>query len=569
MKNLLIDRLASEVRTVELMSHMREFARWIKLSGTPEEEKAFRYIDKKLTSYGFRTQTILHDAYISLPGDASIEIDGRIIACITHSHARPSAQGGTNGDVIYVGECGPADIEGRDLKGRILLIDGMAVPQAAYLASRAGAIGQIHITPDDYLHEMCVSPIWGSPSVETLDRLPSTVITTISRADGAELRDRLSRGERVSATLHAQVDTGWRQTPILVADLDGPNGAADPFVLFAAHVDTWHYGVMDNGGANATMLEVARICAQHSDSWRRGIRLCFWSGHSHGRYSGSTWYADQNWAELERRCALHVNIDSTGGRGATIVSNTGAAPELRQFASDIIAAETGQSFAGRRVGRQGDQSFWGIGVPTMFGSLSHQPRPEGHQGHHLHLGWWWHTPGDTLDNIDEAILARDTRIYLRTVWRLLTDPVLPFDYGTHLDDLATELGAIAPRLAEDCPVDALIEETARLREAISTMMAHAADADAVQAERLNRALMAISRSLVPVESSTGDRFGHDPALSQPAWPALQPLRALSKTQVNSDEACFSVVSAVRARNRVAYALREAKAVCERFMANKT
>ena len=83
--------------------------------------------------------------------------------------------------------------------------------------------------------------------------------------------------------------------------------------MFSGHHDTWDYGVMDNGGANATMLEVARLFAPERADWRRGLRLCFWSGHSHGRYSGSAWYADTHWDELVRRCVAHVNVDSTGG----------------------------------------------------------------------------------------------------------------------------------------------------------------------------------------------------------------------------------------------------------------
>ena len=79
-------------------------------------------------------------------------------------------------------------------------------------------------------------------------------------ADGSALRERLARGEQPKVTLHAEVDTGWRQTPILVAEIDGPD-ADGPFILYSGHHDTWHYGVMDNGAANATMLEVARLTA--------------------------------------------------------------------------------------------------------------------------------------------------------------------------------------------------------------------------------------------------------------------------------------------------------------------
>ncbi|HME25023.1 MAG TPA: M28 family peptidase [Acetobacteraceae bacterium] len=80
-------------------------------------------------------------------------------------------------------------------------------------------------------------------------------------------------------------------TPILVAELDGPDPDG-PFVLYSGHNDTWYYGVMDNGAANATMLELARLLAPQREKWRRGLRLWFWSGHSHERYSGSTWYAE-------------------------------------------------------------------------------------------------------------------------------------------------------------------------------------------------------------------------------------------------------------------------------------
>ena len=93
-------------------------------------------------------------------------------------------------------------------------------------------MGQIQISPHEHLHEMCVSPVWGSPSAETAAQLPSTVVCTVSNADGSALRERLARGEQPRVTLHAEVDSGWRQTPILVAELDGPD-ADGPFVLYS------------------------------------------------------------------------------------------------------------------------------------------------------------------------------------------------------------------------------------------------------------------------------------------------------------------------------------------------
>jgi Zn-dependent M28 family amino/carboxypeptidase len=66
--------------------------------------------------------------------------------------------------------------------------------------------------------------------------------------------------------------------PHLTGQLDGRG--EDHFVLFSGHVDAWHFGAMDNGSANATMLEVARLLASRRDSLRRGIPFAFWSGEA-------------------------------------------------------------------------------------------------------------------------------------------------------------------------------------------------------------------------------------------------------------------------------------------------
>jgi hypothetical protein len=363
----------------------------------------------------------------------------------------------------------------------------------------------------------------------------------VSNADGSALRERLVRGEHPKVTLHAEVDTGWRQTPILEAEIDGPD-ADGPFILYSGHHDTWYYGVMDNGAANATMLEVARLTAHESTKWRRGLRLCFWSGHSHGRYSGSTWYADQNWDELDRRCAVHVNVDSTGGIGATVLKNAAAAPELIALAADAIGEQAGSDYAGKRMSRSSDQSFWGIGIPAMFGALSEQPPAPVKMRNAL--GWWWHTPHDLLDKIDEKNLVRDTRVYVHTLWRLLTDEVLPLDFGKHAEVLLEELHTVRTALGDRMPIDDLIAAAETLN---STAAGDHSDA----------ALMGAARALAPVYYTSGDRFAHDPALPLPAWPVLDPLRKLAKVVPNTDSARFLAVSAKRARNRLAHALRQA------------
>jgi hypothetical protein len=240
---------------------------------------------------------------------------------------------------------------------------------------------------------------------------------------------------------------------------------------------------------------------------------------------------------------VHVNIDSTGGIGATVLTNAAAAPELVGLAGDAIGEQAGSEYDGKRMSRSSDQSFWGIGIPAMFGALSEQPPAPVKMRNAL--GWWWHTPHDLLDKIDEKNLVRDTRVYVHTLWRLLTDPVLPLDFATHARVLLDELATLRASLGERYSLDGLVAAAEMLRDK-ATAGGHS-----------DAALVRASRALAPAYYTSGDRFTHDPALPLPAWPVLDPLRKLAKVAPGTDSAHFLTVSATRARNRLAHALREA------------
>ena len=549
-----MNMLSEHVSGTEMMTNLREIARWQKLSGTAEEAEALAFIEARMRAYGLTTKTLLHDAYISLPGKASVLVDGKVLYAITQSFSMPAPAGGLAGVPIYLGHGSDADFAKHDVRGRIVLVEGMATPAVARRATDAGAVGQLHISHHEHIHEMCISPVWGSPSASTIGDMPTTVACSVNNADGGAIRDALAAGAQPVVTLHAEVDTGWRKTPILVCDLAGPD---DNFVLMSGHHDTWYFGVMDNGSANAGMMEVARLCALNRAALKRGLRLCFWSGHSHGRYSGSAWYADTHWEELDRHCAAHVNVDSLGGTGATVLSNAAAMTELKHLAAEAVQAHTNQTYVGKRKVRNSDESFVGIGIPSMLGSISEQPAK--HEQARNSLGWWWHTPHDLLDKIDEANQVRDTRVLAQVTWRLLSEALLPLDHAATASALLAELAPLQGRL----DVTALIAAATTLRDTAAAINARGATGSL---DCANAALMRASRALVPADYTTGDRFVHDAALPLPAWAVLAPLRALAATAPGTDAEKFAEVDARQARNRLAFALREAQSALNAALA---
>lgn len=558
--------LLSQVSADYLMSYTKQIASQVRLSGSEEELDSFRYVQRELEGWGLATRLLFHDGYVSWPGPAALHVEGLgELACITHSMAVPTP--GTSGPLVYASRGRPADYEGLSVQGRIVVIEGLAAPAPVKEAIRQGALGQIFIN-DDHFHEMITSPVWGSPTPAELSQLPSTPIVSIRRPDGERLKQHLQQAAAVpEARITAEVDTRWRRLPLLEAWLPGHEG--EPYVLFSGHIDSWHYGAMDNGSANATMMEVARILSRHSSSLQRGLRLCFWSGHSHGRYAGSAWYADTFWHDLRQHCVAHVNIDSVGGMGATVLTEAFAMAETVDLGKALIP-----HFEGSRPSRSGDQSFLALGIPSLLMTLSEQEIQPGVVGPASITGskaggsgWWWHTVDDTVDKLDPAYLERDCKIYLATVFRLCAERLLPFNYGNAIEEYRALIAQYATQAGDLFNLETALEAVQALKAAYEPVsreverlraddhQGHPCDADRVQ--RVNRQMMALGRHLIPSNYTTQGPFSQDPALPIAPMPLLAPIKDLVAAGPDSDLAKHILVGLRRARNRIVQDLTDA------------
>jgi len=549
--------LLPAVSAEELMGHARAIASWERESGTAGEAQAFDYIEGCLKRFGLAIERREIEAYISLPLEARIVLpDGTSLPALTHSFSTTTPPEGLEAELVEGGEGTGEALARAGATGKLALIDGFATPGKAWTAQEAGTLGQIFVSLD-HLHNMIVTTIWGTPTPETASRIPRLPCCSILRADAERLRALLARGP-LRVRLLTRVRTEWMAIPHLVAEL--PGAAEDTFALFSGHVDAWHFGAMDNGTANATMLEVARLLGARRSELRRGMRFAFWSGHSHGRYAGSAWYADHAWRDLERRCVLHMNVDSTGARGATDYTVFHATEDAADFAETVVADVTGQRGRARHFSRAGDQSFWGIGVPSAFMSMSQLPKQDTQFGRATErlfgtsgFPWWWHTREDTIDKIDGAVLALDTRVYVAAALRLCNAPVLPLGHARAaraIAETAAELHAAAAGVVDLAPV---VESARALEEALRARE----DSLARSSAGVNRTLMRLSRALIPLLYTTGDRFAHDLAVGIPPLAGLQPTRGLAALDPASDSSRFAVAALMRERNRVLHTLDEA------------
>ncbi|CAN5547045.1 M28 family peptidase [soil metagenome] len=561
-----------EVSAENLKSVNAGIAEWVRMTGTADERKAFDFIDDTLRDYGLETTLHLPTCLVSNPVSGQLDVEGVDFSCITHSFSTSTGDAGVAGKLVYAGAGTASDLGAAEATGKIVLTDGLASPQKAYAATEANVRAMICIS-GEHLHEMTVSPVWGSPTSDSLDALPTVPVVSVDADADARLKQMIEDGG-TRARVTTDVDTAWRPIPVLIADLDVTDRE---YIMFSGHVDSWHYGAMDNGSANATMVEVARILAGHRGDLRRGVRFAFWSGHSQARYAGSTWFADQYWFDLRDNCIAHVNVDSTGGIGATDLTTANTMAETYGFARDVIRRQTGQELIYQRFGRAGDQSFWGIGLPAIFMSVSHQGEPAdvtadlvrltgGTAARGGGLGWWWHTTEDTLDKIDPELHVRDTRIYVEVVGKLATDAVIPFDLSGPIEEMLGELdrcidewSAIGSVTEIDQPdfeaVRRELEATRAAWESLDRRL-HDGGLDEDATVRASTAVVSAAKRLMPANYTATGEFDHDPALGARVLPTLHP--PVEIVSMTDDQLWASIHKVRRAINGVRYRIRSAR-----------
>jgi len=294
---------------------------------------------------------------------------------------------------------------------------------------------------------------------------------------------------------------------------------------------------------------------------RRSLRIAWWPGHSTGRYAGSTWYADTFAMDLYENCIAHINIDSPGCRWATEYYDLTWMAEAEPFCQEVIEDVTGKPSDGLRPDQSGDYSFYNIGVTGFFCLLSTMPRELIREkgfykvwGCGANIGW--HSEDDTLEVADQENLMRDLRVYVTALNRLVNARLFPFDFRRVADEFVDLLEDYQQAGGERFNLSPAIEEARSLRRELDRFTTRAAQAD--DPAPFNQAMMEMARVLIPVNYNRCGRFRYDPAVYVPPIPDLAPIQALGRFPAGSDAARFIQTHLTRGRNRVVWALRQAR-----------
>lgn len=542
----------SEISGPRMMKDLQYITQFDRISGGEGEAKSVDYILDRLKEAGISTRVHEFDSLLSWPGAAGLELlapESRKVDAITFSFGKSTPPAGITGDIVAATLQGGAIRQPESLKGKIVFVDSLPSPTTARKLEEAGALATIFSSRADRFNEMVVTTVWGTPSTANANLIPNRPGITLKKSDGERLKSLVAKGP-VRGRVKATVDTKWRRVRIPVATIQGR--IADHYVLLGSHIDAWHHGGTDAGASNIIGLEMARAFQKLKDrgELQRSVRIAWWPGHSTGRYSGSTWYADNLFSELDSGAVAHVNMDGIGSRGARIYSTQNTA-EFDALATDVLRDAVQAQGRIVRPNRNSDQSFLGIGIPSLQIDDS---VPEDAGGY-----WWWHTVEDTYDKADEKIMVRDAAAVAVALLRLTQSPVLPYRFSDVTKQIEARIREYQQQAGNRFSLIEPLEACQQAESAIKGLERDLASRD-IPADRLrniNDALMRISRWLNPILYTEGGRFHPDDAANKVLIPGLAGVARLAN--LRGDALLFEQTYLTRERNRVTDALNRAAA----------
>jgi aminopeptidase YwaD len=321
-----------------------------------------------------------------------------------------------------------SDYTGKDVRGKIVLADGVLARVQALAVAKYGAAGIVSDMPNQTtawsgLDRTVVR--WGHLEA----RQPAGFAFMVSRETAESLRARLRAGEQI--VLHARVkaEVGPGHWTVVTGVIPGTDPAGGE-IVYSCHLDHQRPGANDNGSGCVTILESARVLARLISSGalprpKRTLRFV-WGPEVEGTMAYLSRHPD-----IRARLRADIHMDMVGGdpfKNKSILHVTGTPWSLPSFVTDVGAtlaevirsgaanyAESGDApeaaVVETRAGGQGTRNLFLADVTPYAAGSDHDDYDSSTIAiPSLYLRDWpdiyIHTDHDTLQQIDPTKLRR-------------------------------------------------------------------------------------------------------------------------------------------------------------------
>jgi Iap family predicted aminopeptidase len=429
---------------------------WRGVGSEPASEYA-NYLAKEMKNIGLKdVKKEEFPAHAYNYGGASVQIvspvESDVWLAAGHAGLPGTPANGITADLVYVGLGTKYDYEGKDVKGKLVLVDvseeEMFWLQYPHMEAEVhGAVGMV-VTWVEY--QMLPNAVVTHDS-ESRSTIPAV---DISKENAAVLKDMIAKGvtPKVKIWCDATIDykgTGTNVVGYLPSDNYGT--PADRFVLVADHYDKWWYGSSDNGAGVARLLGMAKALADsHYKPARTIIFLATdaeefgWTDTEFDWGLGAWWEIFTIHPEWAGKTLGAYVLEGGGTIGATSVTAYGnpetlewrktLLPKFNEFFSKVApwskyyyrASVDTASFATTWAD---EFSFCAAGIPIMSVDSSRSN----------YAGYDYHTNLDDMTGISAESLAMSIISNGIAIIELDKAKVAPYSFQDRAADLKTTL----------------------------------------------------------------------------------------------------------------------------------
>jgi hypothetical protein len=412
---LKIKAMIGEITAISRKSRDDGNQYWGRIPGTPYDRMTQDWVIDQFKKLGLtdvrRQEIAMKPLWYPTAWSAEYMAEGRSTALnsvFPIAESPPTKGDGITAPVVWVGLGTAADFQGRDVKGKAVMIYSLATPGGRdHSADWSGAVRRANDAGAAIILVEMGFP--GDAQSEPEGAVGSTAPTvTITPDDANLIRDQLDRGRPVS--FHLRLATEEREG-LKTANIWGVlPGASEEQILIMAHTDAFFEGAVDNASGLAMMLDIARHYAAVPQAQRpRTLVFLTTPDHHHGS-QGIRWVRDNyDWTKV----ALIVNAEHPS---QTLLYHLDAG---MMTANEVSARRwyVGGSDALRTLIRR---TFREFGVATYRksevspgGELSqiHMKAPSFHIIDHV----IYHTTLDTADLVPAWGIEAATRAFLKII----------------------------------------------------------------------------------------------------------------------------------------------------------
>jgi hypothetical protein len=508
-----VDTLAGQLypqSVVSALNSLGDSPLGFRIAGAPAEKAAADYIAAQFTSMGLsnvRKEPVPVDAWIMR--GASLQVGDRAMVA-SQFPGVPGTTGPLSAPIVYVGQGRVADYVGKNVAGKLVLID-IEIDDfwwnvQGHEAKIQGAVGVVFTTGSTTGTAIAdPNALYSEESKWGLNDPPAVFI---SGNDGAWLKNRIAMGAS-TATMLSDVEVKMHNfsSPSkgglaynVVGEIPGTDPTAKA-ILIGAHFDAYFRPGLDNTGSVAQVLTIAKAMKMSNTRFKRTVIFLAQTAEEFGYtdteydYLAGVWYAAtithasgkaDPWTGPNGRVALFIDLEESPQAGPFYGVPT---PDLLPWFDSVAAAWAREllpfgyiAYDGYIVYHDGF-AMTAAGVPAMV-TVAEDDSFEGVTS----------TNQDTEALIDYSYLAKLAKFY----HRLMADAsatLLPHDLDAQAAHLSATISGADLKAAGANPatVDALVAAVQSYKTATAGYAARKPSIPSSRWATVNSGLFSIER----------------------------------------------------------------------------